>query len=316
MRVGIEMRFLIVGFNPISLSIAYLLSDEHDIVIYSKEKDYPEIRESSEIKVKISGETEEAVIQGIVTDLVGVLTESFDSIIIVDTPVNIKRHIERMMELEMKMKSILIVSDGLDIEEDLLKTFDKKALTIGRLLIDIDAEYSAEGNTLTIKKVQNAAMGYISKVHDSSVEAIRDSLKRRGIKLLWFDDIREKVWERTLIFSTLGALEILLNSNNQLLKESKYAQDLIQKLLKEGELIARKQGINLMGVYRTAIKYMSSESDIKSKLIKIKARNIESNIEYFVGALLKYGEKYRLSLPFHSTIYKLLKAYEEIQANK
>ncbi len=311
-----EMRFLIVGFNPTSLSIAYFLSDEHDIVIYSKDKDYPIIRESSEIKVKMDSGTEVAIIQGIVTDLVDVLTEGFDSIIIVDTPANIKRHIERMVELEMKIKSILIVSDGLDIEEELLKTFDKKTLTIGRLLVDIDAEYSAETNTLIINKVQNAAMGYITKSHDSSIESIRDALKKKGIRIFWFNDIKEKVWERTLIFSTLGAIEILLDSNNQLLKESKHAQDLIQKLLKEGELVARKQGINLVGVYRTAIKYMNSERDIKSKLIKIKTRNIESNIDYFTGALLKYGEKYRLSLQFHSTIYELLKAYEEIQANK
>ena len=307
-----KMKLLFIGFNVETLTLSYLLSGEHEIVIYSRNKDYPIIRDEGKILVEYKNKVEEAPIEGIITNLIGAVSEEFDTIILSGSPSEISNYIKRLGELESNHDSFVIIGDGLGLENILANVIQQKGLSIGRIIFDVNADYQESKNILKVTSISTVHIGYTTKHKNKKLEKIGETLNKT-VKIQWHEDIRELIWERAIIFSALGGLSILLGVDNEKLKESKYAQELLQKLLKEGETLARRMRMNIINLYRTAVRYMNTLKGIKEKIISVEKEAIQSNIDYYTKEILNEASKYGLKMSHHELLYMLLKAYEELR---
>jgi 2-dehydropantoate 2-reductase len=130
-----------------------------------------------------------------------------------------------------------------------------------------------------------------------------------GIDAEYREDIRTVVWEKYLFVSPLASATNYLGKKFGEIMEDEMSKSFLGGLVREVELVARAQGIQLPGnVPEVALEKVSSfPHGTKTSLqMDFEKGKMKTELDTFTGYIVQYGEKHGIPVPYHREAYESL----------
>ncbi len=306
------MRLLIVGSNPLSLFFSALFSESSEVILLDERKHYMSIREENELTLKLKGKDLIFNVDALVSNSMDLIGEQFNIMILSGNAYDVHYSSLRMLENDIFANLIILASDGLGLEDELEKAVRKEQV-IGRILTDMQVVFKKDSNEIEVTRFEPIYMGYsYKKGKEKLLEKLEDKIKELGFNVNFLSDIKSIIWTRAIIKSSVEALAEILDVKLKFLLESIEVREILQKLLKESYLIARKNGIELFNLYREALRYVNRFGERKSVFSGDYMSSLE--LPFLNGFLVNIGAKLGINTVYNELIFKLVKS--RIEAKK
>lgn len=221
---------------------------------------------------------------------------------------DILREIKKIYKFNMKIVSY---QNGLDNEQLIAET------------LGIDTTYRAvinyAGNNISPGKVKMSwfqSPNYIGAFHkgkytkDKTTEYIAHIMTASALKTEETPDIKKHAWEKTII-NVLCSICAITGQTMREAMEYKFTRDIAEKLIDEGLKVAKADGYDFgADALSRFTSYLQKGGAHKpSMLIDVEDKK-PTEVDFLSGAIVRYGEKYKIPIPIHCTFTGLLKALE------
>jgi 2-dehydropantoate 2-reductase len=147
------------------------------------------------------------------------------------------------------------------------------------------------------------------------VEELAGLIERAGLKARAFPDLRPAQWSKLIFNATVNAVAALtgLPHDRHFAEEERRGDlgHLVHALVDEGKAVAAAAGIelhedpwemNLHATRRGSAHYPSMLEDVEARR--------PTEIELITGSLIREAERLGVSVPLHTTLYRLIRAKE------
>jgi 2-dehydropantoate 2-reductase len=147
------------------------------------------------------------------------------------------------------------------------------------------------------------------------VQELAALIERSGLKAKAFPDLRPAQWSKLIFNATVNAVAALtgLPHDPHFAAESEPGDlgHLVHGLMDEGKAVAAAAGIelhedpwemNVLATRRGSAHYPSMLEDVEARR--------PTEIDSITGALVREAERHGVSVPLHTTLYRLIKARE------
>ncbi len=151
------------------------------------------------------------------------------------------------------------------------------------------------------------------------VEELAGLIERSGLKARAFPDLRPAQWSKLIFNATVNAVAALtgLPHDHHFAAEERPSDlgHLVHALVDEGKAVAAAAGIelhedpwemNVLATKRGSAHYPSMLEDVEARR--------PTEIELITGSLIREAERLGVPVPLHQTLYRLIKAKEDIVA--
>jgi len=153
---------------------------------------------------------------------------------------------------------------------------------------------------------------------DPAVAALADLFRRAGLEVRVVEDASGAIWGKLAINAAINPLTALLGVRNGALLESGWARRMMAAAAREVAAVAAAQGIALpfddpaaaaeTVARRTAANVSSMLGDVR--------RGVPTEIDAICGAVVRAGEMHGVATPVNRTLHALVKALEDLYANR
>jgi len=176
---------------------------------------------------------------------------------------------------------------------------------------------TSEGATKTEDRVKyfkggNNYLGYLKGKRDPRLEEFARHLEKAGFNARVVDDIAPYRFAKLLFNSVINPLTALVKKPNGYILKSPHLYGLATELLKEGLHILSLEGIRLPFSEPQAelLRILEKTRKNFSSMLQDVKRGRKTEIDFLNGALLAMARKNKKKLPFHETLYNLVKSLE------
>jgi 2-dehydropantoate 2-reductase len=153
---------------------------------------------------------------------------------------------------------------------------------------------------------------------DPAVAALADLFRRAGLEVRVVEDASGAIWGKLAINAAINPLTALLGVRNGALLESGWARAMMAAAAREVAAVAAAQGIALpfddpaaeaeTVARRTAANVSSMLGDVR--------RGVPTEIDAICGAVVRAGETHGAGAPVNRALHALVKALEDLYANR
>ncbi len=204
---------------------------------------------------------------------------------------------------------ILTLQNGLGNVEKIASVIGEKNILAGT---------TAHGaSILTPGKVKHAGMGntIIGEINGEithRVKEIAELFKNCGIETIVTNNVLGLIWDKLLVNVGINALTALTGLKNGELIMHKETEEILELAVREGMLIAKANGINLINEYpiehTKEICKLTSEN--RSSMLQDIINNRRTEIDMINGAIVKEGKKNNIETPINLLLTNLVKIKE------
>jgi 2-dehydropantoate 2-reductase len=118
------------------------------------------------------------------------------------------------------------------------------------------------------------------------------------------------MWNKLLINAVINPLTAIFQIKNGELLNSLYIKDLMMALLEEGRKVAKYAQIDISDdLWEQLLQVCERTAENQSSMKDIAEGRI-TEIDWINGALLNWANPYKLALPTHQTVYRMVKYLE------
>jgi 2-dehydropantoate 2-reductase len=140
---------------------------------------------------------------------------------------------------------------------------------------------------------------------------LQTMLSEAGFEVFLSKKIISNIWNKLLINAVINPLTAILQIKNGVLLESVYMQDLMRALFEEGCKVASYAKIEIAdNLWEQLVQVCEGTAENKSSMLKDIMEGRTTEIDWINGALLRYANEYKLVLPAHQTLYRMVKHLE------
>jgi 2-dehydropantoate 2-reductase len=140
---------------------------------------------------------------------------------------------------------------------------------------------------------------------------LQSMLIEAGFEVFLSKKIISNIWNKLLINAVINPLTAILQIKNGALLESVYMQDLMRALFAEGCLVASYAKIEIAdNLWEQLVQVCEGTAENQSSMLKDIIEGRTTEIDWINGALLQYANEYKLVLPTHQTLYRMVKHLE------
>jgi 2-dehydropantoate 2-reductase len=141
-------------------------------------------------------------------------------------------------------------------------------------------------------------------------------LRQAGMETTVLDDVQGLIWGKLAINAAINPLTALLRVPNGVLLESEPAHHLLRCAANEVADVAAALGITLPfeDAATRAEQVAARTARNRSSMLQDTLRNVETEIEFINGAVVRAGERLGIETPVNRTLYELVKAAEKTYA--
>jgi len=155
---------------------------------------------------------------------------------------------------------------------------------------------------------------WLQETHESGRQAaavVCELLTGAGLPTNHAERLVDHVWKKTILNAALGPVCAVTGKTMSQAMRDPFLSDLVDKLIKEGVMIARANEIHLgWDYYRYALKYLKDAGDHKpSMLVDIESGRI-TEAEFINGRIAVYAERAGLEAPYNIMMRSLVKSLE------
>ena len=302
----------IIGLGPVgSILAAHLVAGGVDVVVEDIAKELlVKVRKDG---LRVSGIRELATRFDKVVGSLAELAEFEPDIVFVATKACFLRIV--LAELKSVYKagmSVVSFQNGLDNERAVAETLGID--TAYRVVVNYAGELVSPG---IVKMNWFQPPNYVGALKsgryttDETTKYIAEVMTASGLETEEAPDIKEHVWEKTILNSALCSVCALTGQTMKGAMEFGFSRDLAVKVLEEGLRVAKADGYDFG---REALDrftgYLEKGGAHKpSMLVDVESgRRIE--VDFLSGAIVGYGERYGVETPVNMVLTRLLKALE------
>jgi 2-dehydropantoate 2-reductase len=222
--------------------------------------------------------------------------------------------LERLSKLTTEESRLLCFQNGIGHKELLDQRFAPNRLyaaitTEGALkLSNHSVKHSGRGTTWMGRMEESRAD---SDPFDEKEIMLQSLLVKAGFEVFLSKKIISYIWNKLLINAVINPISAIMQIKNGDLLQSQYLMDLMRSLLEEGRLVAQKLGIETEdNLWEQLLLVCERTSENQSSMMKDIAQERKTEIEWINGALLRLADKFKLQIPVHETIYRMVKHLE------
>jgi len=146
---------------------------------------------------------------------------------------------------------------------------------------------------------------------DKTTKYIADMMTNCGLTTEEASNIKKHVWEKTIMNSALCSVCALTGQTMKEAMEFKFSRDLAVKVLEEGLAVAKTDGYDFgEDALDEFTSYLEKGGAHKpSMLVDVENKRM-TEVDFLSGAIVGYGERYRVETPVNSVLTGLLKSLE------
>ena len=143
---------------------------------------------------------------------------------------------------------------------------------------------------------------------DDTTRYIASIMTDSGLKTEESSDIREQVWEKTILNSPLCPICGLTGRTMKGAMEFEPTYNLAVEVLKEGVEVARKDGYDFN--LKELISYLKKGGDHKPSMLMDIENKRSTEIDFLNGRITALGKMHKVPTPYNSALTALIKALE------
>ncbi|RME86972.1 MAG: 2-dehydropantoate 2-reductase [Planctomycetota bacterium] len=199
----------------------------------------------------------------------------------------------------------LFIQNGLGIQEMVSSYLEPENYILG--ITQIGA------TLLEVGKVSLSALGttLLDASHPKS-EEIQSLFHQANLPIELHPHIEAAIWQKALLNSALNPLTAILQVQNGAILAQPSLWSLFCDLLKEGELVAERQGFSFPHLIVFAKEVIAKTAQNLSSMAQDLKKGKKTEIHALSGYLIEKARTLGLSLPKQETLYALVTAMEEI----
>jgi 2-dehydropantoate 2-reductase len=146
---------------------------------------------------------------------------------------------------------------------------------------------------------------------DETTKYIAEMMTASGLETEEAPDIKKHVWEKTILNSALCSICALTGQTMKGAMEFGFSRDVAVKVLEEGLTVAKADGYDFgEDALDRFTDYLEKGGAHKpSMLVDVENRR-RIEVDFLSGAIMDYGERYRVETPVNMALTRLLKALE------
>lgn len=144
------------------------------------------------------------------------------------------------------------------------------------------------------------------------LEKIAALFNRSTIETRTAKRIHSRLWAKVVISAAINPVSAILQVPNGSLVSRPESINLMRRLLDEGAMVAKAEGIDLIhpDLYQVLLKTCETSAGNLSSMLQDILNETGTEIEAQNGAICRYAEKHHLAVPTHRTIVDLIKLLE------
>jgi 2-dehydropantoate 2-reductase len=222
--------------------------------------------------------------------------------------------LKQLLELSTPETRVVCFQNGIGHIELLMKAFSPKRLyaavtTEGALkLSDNSVKHTGKGITWLgrVEETANDSMQW-----DESEKMLQSLLIEAGFEIYLSKKIISRIWNKLLINAVINPLTAVFQLNNGALLQSVYLKELMKALLEEGSIVAKHAQIEIADdLWKQLLQVCERTAENQSSMMKDITEGRITEIDWINGALINFANPYKLALPTHQTVYRMVKYLE------
>lgn len=307
------MKIAIIGMGGVGgyfggkLAHAYSSSNEHDVVFIARGNHLKKIKEDG-LTVITKDEGTWVVHPDIATDNPHD-AGPVDVIFFCVKGYDLENAARLMMPVIQDQTVSITLLNGVDNVERLATVIDRGAILNGCVYI---SSYVVEPGT--IRQVGGPCSLFLGP-ENGPVAPYRDLetiLKEAHINATLSDRIAVDVWSKYIFVGPLGGITSMVEEPLGAILENKDHRGMLEGMMKEVEATARAQGISLPDtIVQQSLNVASNfPYETKTSIQLDFEKGKQTELETFVGYLVRSGKKAGVATPLHNRIYETLKKKE------
>jgi 2-dehydropantoate 2-reductase len=209
--------------------------------------------------------------------------------------------------------AILSMQNGLSSVEMLREEFPNNVILGGTICHGVT--FSGPGRVYHAG-FGDTYLGAFERSNDSVANEVSRILSEVGIETKMTKNICGEIWTKLAINASINPITAITGLKNGWLLKDPKLENLLEQTCNEVIHVARNTGIKLPTGIRGNIlnrtkQVVERTSDNKSSMLQDLEKGRRTEIDSINGAVVKVGEKNRISTPFNSTLTTLVKGLEQ-----
>ena len=148
------------------------------------------------------------------------------------------------------------------------------------------------------------------------VERLGALMTRSGMNTIVLPDARGAQWTKLIFNAATNPVGALTRLHHGAATRFGPTADLFEALIREGETVARAQGITLHGDPRAMVeKGAKAPGQHKASMLQDVEAGRQTEVDFMNGAIVRWGEKLGVATPLHRAVWKLVKGLEHSFTN-
>lgn len=313
------MKVLLIGCGAVGIGVATALYDaQASLDLIARGKTKKAIEENGLKRIGVLNEVEITPDKISIYENINEINDKcYDFIVIctktTQTPEIIEELAKNMKVMGDKCK-IIVIQNGLEDEEMLLKHFSKEQVFSGRVFIGFTRPkpYISEVTVYSSELL----LGSIFGEDIEELKPIAAAINSGGIPCKTAPEIGKNIWAKLLYNCALNPLGAILKVNYGKLIENDYSIDIMQKIIEE--IYAVMKASNNETFWPDAEAYFNhfmqklvpSTAEHRASTLQDIERQMKTEIDSLTGAVVKLARSNKIDVPYNEMIYKLIKSIE------
>jgi len=302
----------IVGLGPVGSILAAHLAQSGEKVIV--EDAVPNILQKvKKDGLNVSGITKIAVKIGNVANSIKELAQFSPDVIFIVTKAcylkPITSEIKQRYTSEMKIVSF---QNGLDNERFIADNIGIS--TVYRVVINYAGNLLSPGKAVMNWFQPPNYVGVLQNgiyTTDETTRLIANIMTTAGLKTEEAKDIKKHVWEKTILNSALCSICAVTGQTMKEAMDFPNSRSLAVKMIEEGLNVAKADGYDFGAeALETFTSYLEKGGVHKPSMLIDVENKRPTEVDFMSGAIVKYGEKYKIPTPVNSIFTDLIKTIE------
>ena len=307
------MRIAVVGAGAMgSLTGGLLREAGESVYLYDVWKEHIDMIKNQGLKIEgIGGERIINIDATYNIEDIGIV----DLIIIFVKSYNTKEAALEARKIADEKTVILTLQNGLGNIDILQDVFGKKNIIAGT---------TAQGATLLgpgiIKHTGygDVFIGELDGKKTKRIEKIISIFNKAGINTKFTDNVNGLIWTKLIVNLAINAPGSIIRVKNGELIKHEYSKLLMRQIVDEALIIVEKKGIRLIysNILEEIYKIAEKTSDNINSMFQDILKGKRTEIDFLNGAIVKEGEKLKISTPVNMAITNIIKSMEETKEKR
>lgn len=312
------MEILLYGCGAVGLGIAAAMYDSGltvDLIAKGETKDI--IKSKGIIRTGIFKEIYISPENINILESFEEVKKKYDFILICTKSTSNMETVKKLEENKNILKAdgkIVLFQNGWGNDEAFLQYFNKRQIYSARVITGFKrVERNISEVTVHASPILIGSL-YGEEVH--SLDPIARAIDNGGIPCNITEDVGKALWAKMLYNCTLNPLGAVLNASYGKLTESVNAVFIMNNIIKE--IFEVMEAAGFQTYWQTAEEYkrvfygqlVPATYEHRSSTLQDIERKVKTEIDSLNGSVVRLGEEHKVSVPYNTMIYNMIKALE------